>query len=71
VWRATSPFRTGAEVAEQLPRSKGEQVLPFVLLKGEVWAFHDVADPRGPFKQAVDPKTAQQVGRTFAGASSS
>lgn len=61
VWRATSPFRTGAEVAEQLPRSKGEQVLPFVLLKGEVWAFHDVADPRGPLKQAVDPKTAQQV----------
>jgi hypothetical protein len=61
VWRAKSPFRTGAEVAEHLPRSKGEQVLPFVLLKGEVWAFHDVADLRGPFKQAVDPKTARQV----------
>ena len=59
VWRAKSLFRTSAEVGEHLPRSKGEQVLPFVLLKGEVWAFHDLADPRGPFKQAVDPKTAR------------
>jgi len=61
LWRAKSPFRTGAEVAEHLPRSKGEQVLPFVLLKGEVWAFHDLASPKGPFKQVVESKTAQQV----------
>ena len=50
VWRATSMFRTGAEVGEHLPRSKGDQVLPFVLLKGEVWAFHDLADAKGPIQ---------------------
>ena len=61
LWRAKSLFRTAAEVGEHLPRSKGEQVLPFVLLKGEVWAFHDLADPKGPFKQVVDPKSAQQL----------
>lgn len=61
LWRAKSLFRTAAEVGEHLPRSKGEQVLPFVLLKGEVWAFHDLADPRGPFRQVVDPKSAQQL----------
>lgn len=61
LWSAKSLFRTAAEVGEHLPRSKGEQVLPFVLLKGEVWAFHDLADVRGPFKQVVDPKSAQQL----------
>ena len=40
---------------------KGEQALPFVLLKSEIWAFHNLADARGPFKQVVDPKTAQQL----------
>src|SRR5690348_9938877 len=34
LWRAKSQFRMAAEVGEHLPRSKGEQVLPFVLLKG-------------------------------------
>jgi len=60
-WRAASLFRTGAEVGEHLPRSKGEQVLPFVLLKGEVWAFRELGDAKGPFKQVVDPKSAQQL----------
>jgi hypothetical protein len=61
IWRATSLYRTAAEVGEHLPRPKGDQVLPFVLLKGEVWAFHDLADAKGPFKQAVIPKSAQQL----------
>ena len=61
LWRAKSQFRTAAEVGEHLPRSKGEQVLPFVLLKSEIWAFHDLANANGPFKQVVDPKTAQQL----------
>jgi hypothetical protein len=61
LWRATSVFRTSAEVGEHLPRSRGDQVLPFVLLKGEVWAFHDLADGKGPFKRAVDPGTARHV----------
>ena len=61
LWRAKSQFRTAAEVGEHLPRSKGEQALPFVLLKSEIWAFHNLADARGPFKQVVDPKTAQQL----------
>jgi hypothetical protein len=54
-------FRTSAEVGEHLPRSRGDQVLPFVLLRGEVWAFHDLADGKGPFKRAVDPGTARQA----------
>ncbi len=45
-----------------LPRPRGDQVLPFVLLKGEVWASHDLSDTRGPFKQAVDPGTAERLG---------
>lgn len=61
VWRATSVFRIGEEVREHLPRAKGEQVLPFVLLKSEVWAFHDLADAKGPFKQVVDPATAERL----------
>ena len=61
LWRAKSLFRTGAEVREHLPRPKGDQVLPFVLLKGEIWAFHDLTDVKGPFKQVVDPKSAQQL----------
>jgi hypothetical protein len=32
-------------------------VLPFVLLGGKVWAFHDLAEKKGPFKQTVDPST--------------
>src|SRR5258708_11131014 len=60
IWRATPLFRTGEEVGEHLPRPRGDQVLPFVLLKGEVWAFHDLSDIRGPFKQAVDPGTAER-----------
>ena len=62
IWRATSLFRTAEEVAAHLPRPRGDQVLPFVLLKGEVWAFHDLSDARGPFKQAVDPTTAERLG---------
>jgi hypothetical protein len=61
VWRATSLFRTGEEVREHLPRPRGDQVLPFVLLKGEVWAFHDLADVKGPSKQAVDPDSAERL----------
>ena len=34
VWRATSLFRTAEEVGEHLPRPRGDQVLPFVLLAG-------------------------------------
>jgi hypothetical protein len=62
IWRAASLFRTAEEVGEHLPRPRGDQVLPFVLLKGEVWAFHDLSDTRGPFKQAVDPGTAERLG---------
>lgn len=62
IWRAKSLFRTAEEVGEHLPRPRGDQVLPFVLLKGEIWAFHDLGDTRGPFKQAVDPGTAERLG---------
>jgi hypothetical protein len=61
VWKAPSRFRTAAEVAERLPRPVRDQVLPFVLLKSEVWAFHDLTDPKGPFKQAIDPASAEKV----------
>jgi hypothetical protein len=60
-WKAPSRFRTAAEVAERLPRPVRNQVLPFVLLKSEVWAFHDLTDPRGPFKQAVDTALAEKI----------
>ena len=61
VWKATSLFRTSTEVSEHLPRPTRDQVLPFVLIKGEVWAFHDLADPRGPFKQVVDARSAERL----------
>jgi hypothetical protein len=61
VWKATSLFRTAEEVAEHLPRPRGDQVLPFVLLAGQVWAFNDLSDLRGPFKRAVEPKSAVRV----------
>jgi len=61
LWKATSLFRTSAEVGEHSPRARGDQVLPFVLLKGELWAFHDLADAKGPFKQVVDSKSAQRL----------
>jgi hypothetical protein len=43
-----------------LPWARGDQVLPFVLLKRGVWAFHDLADAKGPFKQVVDSKSAHR-----------
>jgi len=61
VWKAVSPFRTAEEVAAHLPRPRGDQVLPFVLLAGQVWAFNDLSAPRGPFSRAVDPGTAERV----------
>lgn len=61
VWMATPRFRTTAEVSEHLPRPTRNQVLPFVLLRGQVWAFHDLADVRGPFKEAVDPTSAERL----------
>ncbi|MCX4561450.1 hypothetical protein OHA02_35360 [Streptomyces phaeochromogenes] len=59
VWRADSRFRTSMEVIERLPRPMRGQVLPFVLANGQVWAFHDLADTRGPFKQVVKPESTQ------------
>ncbi|MEU8055995.1 hypothetical protein [Microbispora bryophytorum] len=64
LWKATSRFRTTAEVGEHLPRPIRNQVLPFVLIKSEVWAFHDLADAKGPFKEAVDPASAEKVDAT-------
>jgi hypothetical protein len=61
VWRATSLFRTAEEVGEHLPRPRGDQVLPFVLLAGQVWAFNNLADAKGPFKRTVDAETAERV----------
>jgi len=61
VWTATSWFDTTAEVSEHLPRPTRNQVLPFVLVGGQVWAFHDLADARGPFKEAVDPMSAERL----------
>jgi hypothetical protein len=60
-WKATSQFRTAAEVGEHLPRPMRNQVLPFVLTKGEVWAFHDLTNSKGPFKEAVDPASAERL----------
>jgi hypothetical protein len=61
VWTAKSLFRTTEEVAAHLPRPRGTQVLPFVLLGGKVWAFHDLAEKKGPFKQTVDPSTSERL----------
>jgi len=61
VWRAKSRFRTTEEVAAHLPRPKRAQVLPFVLLAGRVWAFHDLAEVKGPFKETVEPSTAERL----------
>ncbi len=61
LWKARSLFRTTLEVVEHLPRPVRTQVLPVVLLSGDVWAFHDLADRKGPFKHAVDASTAQQL----------
>jgi hypothetical protein len=36
-------------------------VLPFVLARSEVWAFHDLADPKGPFREVVDLNSAEKV----------
>ncbi|MGE3590515.1 MAG: hypothetical protein AB7L17_22550 [Ilumatobacteraceae bacterium] len=54
VWRAKARFRTTEEVAAHLPKARRDQVLPFVLAGGHVWAFHDTSDRNGPFKQVVD-----------------
>jgi hypothetical protein len=32
-----------------------------VLIKGQVWAFHDLADSRGAFKQAVDQGSTEKL----------
>lgn len=64
VWKATSRFRTTAEVSARLPRPTRNQVLPFVLNRSEVWAFHDLADSKGPFKEAVDASSAEKVDAT-------
>jgi hypothetical protein len=61
VWTATSLFRTTVEVSEHLPRPIRNQVLPFVLAGGQVWAFHDLAEAKGPFKEAVDSTTADRL----------
>jgi hypothetical protein len=61
VWNAKSLFRTTEEVAAHLPRPRGAQVLPFVLLGGRVWAFHNLAETKGPFNQTVEPSTAEQL----------
>ena len=62
IWKATSRFRTSAEVSEHLPRpTHSHQVLPFVLIKSEVWAFHDLGDPKGPFKEVVDQSSAERL----------
>jgi hypothetical protein len=61
VWNAESLFRTTEEVAAHLPRPRGTQVLPFVLLSGRVWAFHDLSEAKGPFNQTVKPLTAERI----------
>jgi hypothetical protein len=61
VWSATSKFRTSAEVREHLPRPRHNQVLPFVLIKSQVWAFHDLSDSRSPFKEAIAPGSAEKL----------
>ncbi|MCX4561481.1 hypothetical protein OHU07_30155 [Streptomyces phaeochromogenes] len=61
IWRAKSRFRTSMEVIERLPRPVRGQVLPFVLADGQVWAFHDLIDTRGPFKQVVEPESAERL----------
>jgi hypothetical protein len=36
-------------------------MLPFVLARSEVWAFHDLADSKDPFKEVVDLNSAEKV----------
>lgn len=61
VWRAPAKYRTSDEVATHLPRPTGGQVLPFVLNRGQVWAFHDLAHSKGPFHRVVDTAAAASV----------
>lgn len=70
VWRARAKFRTTEEVAAHLPKARRNQVLPFVLAGGHVWAFHDTSDKNGPFRQVVDrPSTGViDADRLLAGA---
>ncbi len=60
VWLATAAFRTTEEVYAHLPRPKTGQVLPLVLTRGKVWAFHDLSARNGPFKRVVDVATAER-----------
>lgn len=65
VYVAPTKYRTTVEVAERLPRPRrGDEVLAFVLSAGQVWAFHDLRDGRGPFARAVDVASAEE--RTIA-----
>jgi hypothetical protein len=61
IYVAPAKYRTTVEVAERLPRPRRrDEVLAFVLSAGQVWAFHDMRDPRGPFSRAVDVRAAEQ-----------
>jgi hypothetical protein len=60
IYVAPTKYRTTVEVAERLPRPRRrDEVLAFVLSAGQVWAFHDLRDPRGPFGRAVDVAAAE------------
>jgi hypothetical protein len=61
VYSAPARYRTTLEIAERLPRPRGRQVLPFVLHAGNLWAFHDLADVRGPFARTVLPAGARAL----------
>lgn len=61
IYVAPTKFRTTLEVGERLPRPRrSNEVLAFVLSAGQVWAFHDLRDPRGPFGRAVDVAAAEE-----------
>jgi hypothetical protein len=61
IYVAPTKYRTTVEVAEGLPRPRRrEEVLPFVLSAGKVWAFHDLREARGPFARAVDVAAAEE-----------
>lgn len=61
IYVAPTKYRTTVEVGERLPRPRRRgEVLAFVLSAGQVWAFHDLRDARGPFARAVDIAAAEE-----------
>lgn len=62
VFTAPTSCKTAAEVDEGIRTPKGNgEVVPFLLLAGEVVAFHDLSHELGPFGKVVDHAKASST----------